>query len=360
MKVGLKNNSRPAIPGSEARMDNGEQFVGRNGELQGWDKKDLMKTISSLLNKTSSGEVEVASDSRTRVEAVAKSRSMVVSAFHDHSTNKWATIGNAISGKVTIANDREGFMRRLLMKNDLQMGSLPRIRVVDKQATAMLLSSESNVFPQIVSDNYLFPPEVSIVARVMVKNREINQGSSDILEEKFFECQEGIQVVEDRYWKQLADATVGIDNPLRYLVGGLTPAAFSEMKTSMELNSINVGTCLMAGDFWNDIVTNASFGSWFDPVSQYEIVSTGRLGSLLGVGFITDGFRHRQHKVLNPGELYFVSTPDQHGGYTDRGPVQSKEEDGTDGNILARGWQFAEEISMAIGNSKSVAKAVRQ
>ena len=358
MKVSMKDGKQ-AIPGRYARTTAGDMFVGQNGELQGWDRKDLMRTISQLMAQASAGDVEVQRDGRDLARETAESRALTVAAFNDHTSKKWATLGTTIAGKITLAQDREGFMRRLLAKNDLQMGNMPRIRVVDKLVTAVMLSSESTVFPQYVQDNYIFPPEVSVVARVMVKNREINQGSSDILEEKFYEGQEGVMVVEDRYWKQLADATVGIDNPLKYLVGGLTPASFSEMKTTMETWSINVATCLMAGDYWNDIVSNSAFGAWFDPVSQYEIVSTGRIGSLLGIGFITDGFRHKQLKVLEPGELYFVADPAQHGGYTDRGPLQSKEEDGMDGNMLARGWSFAEEISLGIGNARSIIKAKR-
>jgi hypothetical protein len=115
----------------------------------------------------------------------------------------------------------------------------------------------------------------------------------------------------------------------------------------------------MAADFWNDIIANQQFSGWFDPLSKYEIVTTGVLGQMLGLTFITDGFRHKQLKVLNTGELYLVGDPLMHGGYTDRGPVQSNEVSEYPNGQPARGWYMFEDLSMVIANARSVIKAKR-
>jgi hypothetical protein len=115
----------------------------------------------------------------------------------------------------------------------------------------------------------------------------------------------------------------------------------------------------MASDSWEDVVSNTAFGAWFDPVSQYEIVTTGYLGTLLGLRLTTDAYREPQLRVLNQGDLYIISTPEFHGAYTDRGPVQSKETDGTDDGVVSRGWLFWEIMSMTVHNGKSIVKGVR-
>ena len=47
----------------------------------------------------------------------------------------------------------------------------------------------------------------------------------------------------------------------------------------------------------------AEWGNLFDPVTQFEIIQTGFIGTLLGLGMTTDAFRVR---------------PRTHGVYTDR------------------------------------------
>jgi hypothetical protein len=51
----------------------------------------------------------------------------------------------------------------------------------------------------------------------------------------------------------------------------------------------------------------------------------GRLGSLLGLKLITDGFRYQTLKVLEPGEIFVLGTPVALGQRGVRRDIQSTE-----------------------------------
>jgi len=355
---------RPATPGREAKIPGTQDnFVGRDGHISAWNRKDAMRVISSLLNESRAGRVDVSDRTAVTAEAhrekVRKSREVLLAAYNDRTGANWSKLGANISGQITESADREGFMRRLLIRNDLQQGNYPRIRIKKKKVTAVVMTTESQIQPQFVRDDYLFPPEFTISANIRVEQREINQGSGDILEDKYNEGLESVMVAEDRRWKQLADATVGLEHQLKYLAGGLNPTAFAEMRTELNRYAITPMHVVMSADYWNDIIGNSQFSGWFDPLTKYEIVTTGELGQMLGLTFITDGFRQENLRVLEQGDLYLVGDPQMHGGYTDRGPVQSNPVDQYADGSPARGWFMFEELSMVIANPRSVIKAKR-
>jgi hypothetical protein len=355
--------SQHKTPGKELRFNRGgESVVARNGELQGWDKKDLMNSINVLLKAAAANEIDM-SDATPTTASVAELKKnrmeMLTAAYANRSGGEWAEIGSSIAGSITQSADREGFMRRLLMRADLNQGNFPRIRVRKKDVMAVMMASASMVQPQYLRDYWLFPPEFYTSANIRVEKRELDQGTGDLLEEKFFEGQESIMVAEDRYWKKLADNTVGVDNQLVYLTGGLNPSNFTALRTSLARWNITPMTCVMSADYWDDITGNTDFSAYFDPVSKYEIVQTGTLGSLMGLTFITDGFRQSNLQVLLTGEMYMVGAPEMHGAYTDRGPVESNEVNQYDDGVPARGWFMNESLSMVIANARSVIKGIR-
>jgi hypothetical protein len=106
----------------------------------------------------------------------------------------------------------------------------------------------------------------------------------------------------------------------------------------------------------NDITTNTTFGSFYDPVSQYEVVQTGYIGRILGISMITDAFRVPQQKVLNQGDIYLLTSPEFLGAYTDRGPVVANEVNASQSGhgVPARGWHLYELMSMTVANSRGV------
>lgn len=345
------------VPGTEFRRQGGERVVGNDGHINASNNRDLMVQIAALLDAREQGEIN---DHQEVTASVKQKHEALAAAFHDKNSTKWEEIGAFLAGELTEGADREGFMRRLLMQAEVTQGGLPRIRSRKRGVTAVVAANNGGIYPQFARDSYYYPPEFTIATNVRIEHRELNQGTGDILEEKFIESQEAIMVAEDRMWKKMVNKITGVANPVQALVGGLTPANFVYMRELITDWNNSVSKVVMAGNLWSDIVANAAFGAWFDPVSKYEIVNTGYLGNLLGLELITDGYRHPSLKVLEPGEIYMVAAPETHGAYTSRGPVQSIEAGpNPDTGSLARGWFMYEELSMLIFNPRSVVRGVR-
>ena len=292
---------------------------------------------------------------KKKKKASENRRKALVEAFAND--QKWSELGAELSKALYTTANREGFMRKLFSRQDISQGNIPRIPVKFKNVMAYKAAGAGQIIPENVRDKYVMPPEFYIEANLWIEERELAQGTGDQLEDKFYEAQENIQVAEDRHWKYLCDHTVGLQNDLQILGGGLDPDSLALMKEQVARWNLPCLNLLFATDGLNDL-NGTVFGSWFDPVSQYEIVMSGTLGRLSGMTITTDAYREPMLKVFDRGEMYITSSPEFHGGYTDRGPVQSinKEASG-EGMGPARGWYVWELISMVLHNARSVVKA---
>jgi len=360
--ITFRSSRRPAIPGTEyKRPGSVERIVGNNGHINANNKADLMSQIQALITASNSGSVDMTQAESNKVTAAANREKLVTAwdAWSAGDRKPWTVLGSAIGAELSVAADRDGFMRRVLLQGDVTQGSLPRVRVKQKNVIGAMATGPTTLTATVVRDNYLLPPEFYVVANVRVEEREIAQGSGDILEDKFFEGNEAVMVREDRQLKNLLDSTIGLYNSQQILAGGLSPATFSAMRSSVTRWNIPAQTALMASDLWQDITGNSLFAQWFDPVSQYEIVTTGYLGQILGLGLITDAFRQPTLKVLNAGEIYVLGAQEMLGAYTTRGPVNATPQDNYADGVPARGWSFWELLTETVANGRAVVKGIR-
>lgn len=322
----------------------------RTGQFNANNKRELAQKILSALNlKTSSVAPEKLSDIRNEIKA----------AYADKTPGgKFKAVGAAIAGELYEVANRQGFARKLLKKVETQQGADIRIDVKFPNSVAITAVSATQVQPVILRDKHYYPVAIDIAHRLMISKQEMDRTSGDILNEKLQEGQAAIQVAEDRLWKKSADQMVGILNPEYILAGGLTPNSLAAMRTAIISHNLPAATVVAASDVLNDLL-GTNFSNWYDPVSMYEVVSTGNLGSLLGLELMTDAYREPLLRVLDQGDVYVVSSPEFHGGFADRGPVESTELDGALLGVNARGWYMVETIAMLVQNPRSVVKGKR-
>jgi hypothetical protein len=356
----IKLRSRNAAPSTELRRSGStERLVGRNGELNASNNKDLITAIAQLVQASAKGETYSEQKEET-VATVAERRTAVLAAYHDNSSRDWQELGSALANQLSETADREGFMRRYLGRSDAAIqGGVPRIRVQTKNVTALIATAPMQVQPLIVRDKHFFPPEFYVQTNILVEEKEIAQTPGDILEDKFFEGQESVMVQEDRTFKSMMDSYVGVSNDLQILSGGLTPQSLASLRNQITRWNVPARGMLFASDVWEDLVASTAFGAWYDPVSQSELVLTGYLGTIMGLETVSDAYRHPQLKVLTAGEIYLTSDAEYFGAYTDRGPVQVRETDGRDEGVPARGWHMFEILSMSLHNPRAVCKGMR-
>lgn len=343
--------------------DSKEGYFGRGGQLNASSNTDAMRQFAQMMMDVAQGKVDVSAEANEGLEVATtpqERREHFITAYYDRTSAKWAELGASIGATLYDTAVRDGFMRRLLARAELMNGNIPRILVRAPNVTALVASGPGANSPLHVRERFLYPPEFYVSVNVRVEEREIVQGGTDLLEDVFVRSQEAIMVTEDRAYIRLLNSSVGVVNDLQIMAGGVTPSNLAAMRAQVTRWGLPATRMLIASDIWTDIVGNAAaFANLFDPVTQYEIVRTGYIGTLLGIEIITDGYRDPMQKVLSANELYLLSDPLNHGAYTDRGPVQANPVDDYAMGTPARGWFLFELLSLIISNPRSVAKAVR-
>lgn len=329
------------------------EAVTSRGEINAYDKKDALKTIDRLMIEASSGRIV-----RT-IEEREQARTLLASAINDPTGQIMHDIKVAIAAEINETAAREGFLRRYVIEEPLSQGQVPRVRMRYRNVVAVISESAADIQHQVVRDKYFWPTEFNIVANIEIEEREIAQATGDMLDEKYNEGLQAVMVQEDRVWKNMADGAVGAANPLTTITGALTPTYLMTIQQLVTDWKLPATQCLLANDYWKDIITNSNWLTAFDPVTRAEVLLTGRLGSVYGMEISTDGFRPPELKVLEPGELYINSSAEYHGAITTRGGVVPTPLNGPVNSRTTRGWFLSELISAIITNARSTAKGVR-
>lgn len=353
MRIGSKKHALEAN-----HRGSREKMFGNNGELNANDRVEALRRLSELASMIGAGEVAGLNDNGDIRETAAERRAAVEEAYHS-TDGSWNELGASLAGEINTRVEREGFMRTLLARYEVAQGSVPRIKVRTPNVRAVMTRGVTQIWPQFVRDKYINTDEFYISANPRVEEIELAQGSSDILEDKFFEGLEAILVKEDAILKAMMDATAGSYNDVIYFAGQFTPAVLSALKSNIERWRLPAVNMVFDVSLLNDILVGTDFSTYFDPITKYELISTGRIGRLFGTDMITDGYREPSLQVLDKGEIYMTSTPEMTGGYTDRGPVNSRPVDMGDQIVPARGWAMTEIVSILLANGRAVSKAKR-
>lgn len=334
-------------------------LVASNGEFNANNKKEVMQAIATLHRLFNTGEVrsEYQTPQQTAEVRAAQSQRLQ-EAWNDRSGQSWQALGEVLGDEIWQTLGREGFARKTLLIKPLGKGETGRLRVRKKDVVAFFVTANPNVIASQVRQYYVYPPDFYLIGNIRIEDKEIEQASGDLLDDKYQDGLEQMLVREDNVWLTLARQAAPTDNDL-FFFNTFTPTVFSEMRTQVARWGIPVTTAILAFDLWNDIIADTEFSSWFDPVSKHEIVLEGSLGSLLGVQLITDAFRHDTLKVLDAGEVFFLGAPQTLGGITQRKELMTQAVDGYAQGKPERGW-FMEQIEgMSIVNARALTRGQR-
>lgn len=362
MRINLNKTTGPAAPFEQVKRTGSNEYLFNGaGELNASSKRDALQAIAGLLDMVSKDEAT--SKTQEQIVAAQKARQIMATAYADRSPNsRFAELGETVADALQTHVTREGFMRRVIARQEVS-GNVAIHRAQVKEVVAVVSRGTPQVYPQYLrGGRTIIAQEFAIVANIFFSKLGVIQAGDGIYEEKFNEALEAIMVAEDRHLKTLLDACVGPypGNALNYVSGGLTPSHIASFgQYLIEIGSGASGTILMAADYTTDMIASAAFSNYYDPVTKLTAIRDGRIMNIFGREVITDGYRHPNLRVLNPGEMYFLAPPEMVGAYTDRGPVESTEVNGAPDQRTGRGWAFEEILSMAIHNPSGVVKAQR-
>lgn len=362
LKKLTENAQAQTVVVSDVETSAGQKLVGQNGEFNAVSQKQVNQVVASLLQSGANYQVESAAE---RQEAFEFHRSLVCAAMDKGNAGEariaLTTIAEAVTQDVAITSNRDGFMRRMLSRLEITPGNKPEIRVNQKAGQAIVATGINTIAPSVYRDNMIYPQEFYIQHRPFIEEKDIVSTTTDLLDEKFRDSLEAFMVTEDKLWKQAADRAVAALNGVALIGSTLTPRIVANQMNRIASYGLSATTCLMANDVITDIIADDSWTNKFNATSvAEEVVQTGSVGQLLGLEILTDSFRHLPHKVLEQGEMYFVTSPDEHGRYSDRGGVSAAVLDSTNvGGIPGKGWDMSQLTSITVVNNRTVTKAIR-
>jgi len=356
-KIKVQAARTPTVASEYRFQNSNERAIGRGGEINASDKKDLLHKQMQFLQASSNGTLILDSEGH-KLEASSKAnRELLKAAANDKEVHR--VLGERMAESLYITANRQGFMRKYLTKITVDQGTIPRFPLRTKNVTAVWSTSPTRIETQITRDKWYTPPELSIVTRPFVTQNELNQSAGDVLQEKYVEATEAVMVAEDRLWYNQVNSLVGIDNNLTLITGQLTPYALMQVQVNVTRWGLKAPHILIASDLYQDIVGNSEFYTAIDPVARHELLLTGELATMYGMTITSDAYRHPEHKVLNQGEFYVISEALNHGAYSDRGGINSSPIDIVNEKIPGKGWVIHEEIAISVANSRSVSKGLR-
>lgn len=330
------------------------------GEFNAWDNKDLARSISQLMAAYASGQITEERPMQATASQVREARrEALADAIADPSGAKWLALGSGLARQIDEQVERQGFLRNIAVGNTMRQGEIARIPMPTHDALAVVATSSAMVGFQTIRNRVFTPQEFEIIANVRVESLDLEQVSGDLLEFAYNQGLEQIMTKEDQIWKHAADKTVGVVNQLELIAGELTTRNLGELRQSVAKWGLPASTAIIANDYWSDIIGSNDFATMLDPITKYDLALNGQLGTLVGMNLITDAFRAPNQKVLNPGEIYIVSNPENHAAYTTRGGIRSQPTSGADQGSTNRGWLMSEPFSFILANARSVAKGVR-
>ncbi|QXV74108.1 hypothetical protein [Rhizobium phage RHEph12] len=347
LRSGVAHISERKFNGSNDRV------IGQDGNINAGSRQELMVRLAEIATMINDNQVDVSAEEDTR-----SSRAILEEAYADPVA--WAELGSGLAGEVQERLLRDGFMRQILQRGEVEEGNTPRIRVRTPNVTAIVSRGIATHWPKYVGDKLIQVDEYVVNATPEVDIVEMHQSSGDILEDKYYEALEGIFAAEDRLLVNMLRQTVGIYNAPTYYTGSFTHVILQTIRQGVTDWLLPAQTLLIGNTILSDMLVGNEFSTWFDPISKWEIVRTGNIGSILGMSIITDGYREPVFKVLQPTEAFVLSSPQQNGVYTDRGPVISTPIDGQAKGTNTKGWNLMEIISVTFANAKACAYAVAQ
>ncbi len=327
-------------------------FENAAGDINAYDKKDLLNKIRAMVHASSHGQIEQKS------EFSQKRADLIEAAVADTTGNTWRVVGEVMADEIHETMGRDGFLRKVLAKKELKKGEIGRITIRKKDVMGFTAVTDSTGVTSFINQSYVMPEELYIKAHVLIEDRELQQAPGDLLDQKYVDALEQLMVQEDRQLKALLDIAAPSYNQV---VGfpSFTPTVFSTAKNQIEQFGNPCSTALMSIDLMNDVLTDPEFSTYFDPVSKREVIMSGTVGSFFGVNIITDGFRYDTLRVLNPGEFYFLAPPQTLGVQTVRQDVVSAPINLYLIGKPSRGWYMHKIQGQTIANGRAVVRGLR-
>lgn len=337
-----------------------EPIVAGDGRINAENMLAFMNNIGTMMTAASQGLLtEQKATAAATLQEKVQSKAALASALRSDDKATQEALAEVVGDIVYESLGRSGFSRKFLQTKPLAFGDIHRIPVVRHDVMAFYSSDNADVPASQIRQSTIQPTPFTVNARVLIDILELAIAPIDLLDIKYNQALEQILVGEDRVFKKYADTAATAYNQMVYF-NTLTPTVLSSIANQVEVQGgIPLGGSLISADIWNDVRAESEFQQFYSPIEKHEIVLTGKLGTLMGMDLVTDGFRIQNLKVLDPGAVYVFGIPDTLGviGQYDQLKVTA-----IDQAVLGstkKGWMLTNVVDMAFANARACARAQR-
>ena len=354
-----------AITASGKQVASREALVNQQGNINASNAAELMAHQQQLMAAVAEGKLRVLADGTVvaidknevnRLKAAAHAE--LCAAFSDKDSNAFSAIGEGIVDTIRDTAARAAFRPRFLSSRTLVAGEIARSRLRRHTVNAFTVGQNSTVIESRHDGKFMFPEEVVYAANPRIAEKDLYQIGVGLLDEKSEEATDQTWVVQDRYFKKLADAAVAkTGNSIMFPT--LTPTVFSNLRQQVvNTGGLPVEDCWISNTLWSDIIGSSEFSGFLSQIEKHELVATGRVARILDTNLNTDTFLESRLRVLSAGELFFFARSDFLGEYLIRQEMTINETDGFDFGQAWRGWFLRSIDSTSLTNIRGVSKGI--
>ncbi len=332
-------------------------FTDNKGEINASNTADLLMQIGNAMKANETGAFVKASAADSS-EKIRERNQVLIEAMNDHSGKSMQVLGEAFAAEVDETTMREGLVRRFMQFRNIGQGENNEVIVREKNILGFIATSPSVVMASEIRQRRILPPEFHINGYVLIDTAEIGRFPGDLLGEKYEEALEATMVAEDRCWKNMAFQAAPVRNTIQNF-STFTPAVLARLINQVSRWGIPAVNCYLSATLMPDIASNTDFSGVMDPVTKWELLQDGYLGVIYGVTITTDSFRQPTLKVLNPGEIFIIGAPINHGIFTVRGSMDVEPINRYSEGEAKKGWFLDQVCSMVLANAQSIAYGIK-
>lgn len=338
---------------------NSTRLVDASGTYNADSTADLMRVVDDLVKARLSGHIAQTGQMQRNAEAEAQATALVEAAYADQSTGgPFKVLGEVITDEIVETMGRLGFTSKVLAFKSIPEGQVAQIKIKVKDVLAYQIMDDAETIESFVTGRFYQPKHYYLASKIKFEEGTVHEWGSSLIEEKHNDGVEALMVRDDNITKALLDAAAPVRNNV-VAFNALTPNVYSELLTQVSRWAIPVPHCILAIDLWNDIRADSDWQRFYSPIEKHTLAEEGKLGKLMDVELITDGFLYDSLRVLDPGEIFMLGMPAALGIKTERIPLTSKPLEFHLLGDIARGWMIYNYQSSAVLNSRGVAKGLK-
>jgi hypothetical protein len=336
-------------------------LVGADGSYNQDSVSGLINQMDAIVKQARAGEIHRDEGQAITTSSWSQQGHIVQAALAEQRPAEggpFQVLGEVFTDSVAETMGRMGFTNKVFAQQDVAEGGTARIRIRQKDVTSWLMLSDGHTIESLIRQKYIYPRGYNLETLVLMEEAEIHEAGAQIIEEKYNDALEATMVRDDNITKFLLDQAAPTDNDV-IAFNAFTPQVFVTLRNQIWQWSLPVPHALMAIDLWDDLFADADWARWYSPIEKHELAVEGKLGRLGDIELITDGFRYDTLQVLQPGEVYFLSSPSTLGVKANMIALNSSVVDQRMLGRAVRGWFIFLRQASVLGNSRGVSKGVR-